>query len=287
MPATWFVRGGGKVYGPLDAAQLKRLAVEGEIDQRTEVARNAGGPWHCAGNVRGLFAAPESIASNPPPAAETIPAKATLRGAQVLRGYQSWRGRSAAYLASASAACALALCWGAWVFFATAKKADTRLADAHPKAFERGLEAGRQAGRERVGSEMPGESGLEDLAKTAAEKAIPSNTALIGSGSDEEREAYAQAFIQEFSIGYEEEKPLRLKRARERGEDEGHQAGFLWAKVGKKEPDDERLAAVATQQAEQAIPSNTALIDSGSDEERRQYVSGFVSQFLIGYRKAN
>lgn len=51
----WFVRGGGKVYGPLDSPRVKQLVADGKIDQRTEVAQSAAGPWHPAGNVKGLF----------------------------------------------------------------------------------------------------------------------------------------------------------------------------------------------------------------------------------------
>ncbi len=55
MPAQWFVRGGGKVYGPIDAAKLKQLATQGKIDDKTEVAQAHNGPWMPAGRVRGLF----------------------------------------------------------------------------------------------------------------------------------------------------------------------------------------------------------------------------------------
>jgi hypothetical protein len=56
MKARWFIRGDGKVYGPLDDMRLRSLVAEGKIDESTEVAVDARGPWHAAGRVRGLFA---------------------------------------------------------------------------------------------------------------------------------------------------------------------------------------------------------------------------------------
>ena len=65
MASSWFVRGGGKVYGPLDSAKLKQLVVEGKINESTEIAQSQAGPWLPASRVRGLFDAP---AYTPPPA---------------------------------------------------------------------------------------------------------------------------------------------------------------------------------------------------------------------------
>ena len=59
MGSGWFVRGGGKVYGPIDATKLKQLAADAKIDHQTEVAQNHGGPWVVARSVKGLFTAPE------------------------------------------------------------------------------------------------------------------------------------------------------------------------------------------------------------------------------------
>jgi hypothetical protein len=53
--ARWFIRGGGKLYGPLDDVKLRSLVAEGKIDQSTEVAVDPRGPWQPAGQVRGLF----------------------------------------------------------------------------------------------------------------------------------------------------------------------------------------------------------------------------------------
>jgi hypothetical protein len=55
MKARWFIRGGGKLYGPLDDARLRSLVSEGKIDQTTDLALDPRGPWHPAGRVRGLF----------------------------------------------------------------------------------------------------------------------------------------------------------------------------------------------------------------------------------------
>jgi len=58
MASIWFVRGGGKVYGPLNSSKLKQLVADGKIDQTTKVAQNQNGPWVPAGKVKGLFEAP-------------------------------------------------------------------------------------------------------------------------------------------------------------------------------------------------------------------------------------
>ena len=75
-------------------------------------------------------------------------------------------------------------------------------------------------------------------------------------------------------------------KARRRGELAGHQSGFLWAKLGKLLPDNDALHAAAAVEADKAIPSNTAIIGSGSHEERIAYARGWVAQFSVGYRKA-
>lgn len=76
MAAMWFVRGGGKVYGPLDSNRLKQLAAEGKINEATEVAQNQAGPWHPAGKVRGLFDTPTATtpAYSPAPAPQAYAA---------------------------------------------------------------------------------------------------------------------------------------------------------------------------------------------------------------------
>ena len=81
MATSWFVRGGDKVYGPLDAARLRQLVTEKKINESTEVAQNHAGPWVPAGKVRGLFdgAPPNAVRSAPQTAAPTYtpPAVAT------------------------------------------------------------------------------------------------------------------------------------------------------------------------------------------------------------------
>ena len=170
---------------------------------------------------------------------------------------------------------------------AKSNSVNNSLATAHPQAFVRGGEDGEQAGKTWAGDDLPGMAGLDAMAKNAAGKAIPSNTALIGSGSEEERFAYAKGFVGKFSQAYKNEKPLRLKRARQHGGDDGHQAGFVFAKTGRREPKKEQVAALAAKQAEEAIPSNTALTGAGSNQERQEYSKGFLSQFSEGYRKAS
>lgn len=64
MASQWFVRGGGKVYGPLDDARLRSLVSEAKINESTEVATDPKGPWHPASRVRGLFARPNSPVPN-------------------------------------------------------------------------------------------------------------------------------------------------------------------------------------------------------------------------------
>lgn len=75
MAASWFVRGGGKVYGPLDSAKLRQLVADGKIDQTTEVAQSQAGPWVPAGKVKGLFIQPPipSPSAKPTPAAIPVP----------------------------------------------------------------------------------------------------------------------------------------------------------------------------------------------------------------------
>jgi membrane protein YdbS with pleckstrin-like domain len=67
MSQSWFVRGGGKVYGPLDSAKLKQLVATGKIDQTTEVAQQHNGPWVPAGRVKGLFVQPPVTPTSVPP----------------------------------------------------------------------------------------------------------------------------------------------------------------------------------------------------------------------------
>ena len=54
-PTIWFVKQGGKVYGPFDSARLKKLADANKIRRDSEVTRQLPGPWAKANRVRGLF----------------------------------------------------------------------------------------------------------------------------------------------------------------------------------------------------------------------------------------
>jgi hypothetical protein len=76
MASQWFVRGGGKVYGPLDDARLRRLVQEGKINESTEVSKEAAGPWYSAGKVRGLFHSPAAPVS-PAPRVDPIASNTT------------------------------------------------------------------------------------------------------------------------------------------------------------------------------------------------------------------
>jgi hypothetical protein len=55
MAADWFVRQGGKAFGPFDSSKLRQLAAAGKITPQTELSQSANGPWATAGNVKGLF----------------------------------------------------------------------------------------------------------------------------------------------------------------------------------------------------------------------------------------
>jgi hypothetical protein len=75
MASTWFVRGGGKIYGPIDAARLKQLVADKKINEQTDVAQSNAGPWVPAGRVKGLFSASISVPPlpNAPPVAAEVP----------------------------------------------------------------------------------------------------------------------------------------------------------------------------------------------------------------------
>lgn len=70
MATNWYLRGEGQqVIGPLNSAQLKRLADTRQLDRSSQVARDPAGPWSPASAVQGLFAAEPA----PPPAATPPP----------------------------------------------------------------------------------------------------------------------------------------------------------------------------------------------------------------------
>jgi len=75
MANQWFIRSGEKVYGPMDAANLKNLATSGKITKTTEVAQAKDGPWHRAAIVKGLFPNDSVVPTPPaPPGAAIAPA---------------------------------------------------------------------------------------------------------------------------------------------------------------------------------------------------------------------
>jgi hypothetical protein len=222
VTATWFVRGGGKVYGPLDSARLKQLVIDGKIDESTEVAQAAAGPWYPAGSVKGLFpqsAIGQNISHSPPPS----PVAATSAAVPKRGWYRRWWAIFLVYPFLAFVGCGV-------VIQLTVPK--ETLAKWRVEADERNRKRADKQAADRV-----------NIAKTPA--------------------------------------------ARARGEEAGHQAGFLWAKVGKRKPERVVLEAAAALEAEKAIPSNKALVGSGSDEERLAYARGYAAAFSVGYDKAN
>jgi hypothetical protein len=76
MAIQWFVQHGGKQYGPLTSANLKKLADEGKIVPTTSVRSGIEGAWVPASRVQGLFAtAPAPAAAKPAsPTAKPAPA---------------------------------------------------------------------------------------------------------------------------------------------------------------------------------------------------------------------
>jgi hypothetical protein len=63
----WYVQHGGKQYGPLTSANLKKLATDGKIVPATSVRLGSDGAWVPASRVQGLFAAAPPVAPPPPP----------------------------------------------------------------------------------------------------------------------------------------------------------------------------------------------------------------------------
>ena len=66
MANQWFLQHGGKQYGPLTSAQLKKLAGEGKIGPASQVRLGAEGNWTPASRVQGLFPPTSSVDSLPP-----------------------------------------------------------------------------------------------------------------------------------------------------------------------------------------------------------------------------
>jgi len=69
MSSAWFVRVGGKVFGPFDDQRLKKLAAEGKIIAKTEISLSQTGPWHEARTLKGLLLQPaDKTQAKPAPA---------------------------------------------------------------------------------------------------------------------------------------------------------------------------------------------------------------------------
>lgn len=85
MPTSWYVRSGGKVFGPFGDVKLAALAKAGKLTRDTEVATSSDGPWRRAGEVKGLVFPSSQIpspavaqrASSPPPALPPQPPRST------------------------------------------------------------------------------------------------------------------------------------------------------------------------------------------------------------------
>lgn len=75
-PTDFFVRQGGKVFGPFDSAKLKHLVNVGKLGPQSEIAPSSGGPWTPASNVNGLFKPPATAASAQVPPATPQPVAA-------------------------------------------------------------------------------------------------------------------------------------------------------------------------------------------------------------------
>ncbi len=80
MANEWYVQHGGKQYGPMTSANLKKLAAEGKISPNTTVRLGSEGNWVPAARVQGLFAAGQAAApraaqfpaATPPPAPKAV-----------------------------------------------------------------------------------------------------------------------------------------------------------------------------------------------------------------------
>jgi hypothetical protein len=177
MASEWFVRGGGKVYGPLDPAKLKQLAADGKIGPQTEVAKAATGPWHPASKVGGLFpdAAPSASTPLSAEAASSPPAR---------RWYRRWWAVLVLYPFLAFMGCGIVIQlvvpketldrWKAEAEENSHKRAEQRSKDSkdskdvHP-GFTAGFMTGAIAARN--GATKPSSAQLNAIARRAATEA--------------------------------------------------------------------------------------------------------------------
>jgi hypothetical protein len=214
MTSEWFMRVDGKTYGPLTSTKLQTLAADGKIAPQTEVAKFAAGPWHPAAKVAGLFPA---VAPAPPP----LPPAARVNNATLTpKWYRRWWAIFLLYPFLAFVGCGVFIQltvpketldrWKAEAAErnqnrAVAAKAQKAALSKELAARNRGENAGHQAGYlwSKLGKRKPDRVTLEVAARMEAEKAIPSNLSLIGSGSDEERRQYARGYVAGFAEGFD------------------------------------------------------------------------------------
>lgn len=74
--SAWYIHHNGKEHGPFSAAQLKKLASSGKINEDSKVRMGVDGKWVSARKVKGLFPARElsSIPTAKAPAVVSKPA---------------------------------------------------------------------------------------------------------------------------------------------------------------------------------------------------------------------
>lgn len=79
MAAEWYYRKNGQQLGPLEAAELKRLADSGAVLPDDLVWRQGAKQWAKASSVKGLFASAsgDAVASPAPSPADTSPSGST------------------------------------------------------------------------------------------------------------------------------------------------------------------------------------------------------------------
>jgi len=71
MPSTYYVRRGGKQFGPFEPKQLKQLAAAGKLTRDDSVSADRA-KWTPAGNVKGLFPPAELLVRETPQAIPTV-----------------------------------------------------------------------------------------------------------------------------------------------------------------------------------------------------------------------
>ena len=59
--ASFYLRRGSKVMGPVTVAKLKEAAASGKLKPEDEIRKGADGRWQLASSVKGLFVAPEPV----------------------------------------------------------------------------------------------------------------------------------------------------------------------------------------------------------------------------------